>query len=63
MANPKSESRNPKAFGKRTAMWLKHVLTYGDLNLEGERLQLIQESQELENIFGSIYRRLEGLNA
>jgi hypothetical protein len=37
-------------------------MTYGDHSLEQERIELIQESHELENIFGSIYRKLEGQN-
>jgi len=48
---------------KESKLWLKHVLTHGDENLEWERLELIQKSRELENIFGSIYRKLEGANA
>jgi len=44
---------------KESKLWLSHVLTYGDQNLEHERLQLLRESLELENIFGSIYRKLE----
>jgi len=38
---------------------LKHVLTYGHEDFEKERLELVQEATELENIFGSIYRKLE----
>jgi four helix bundle protein len=44
---------------KESKLWLKHVLTYGNKDLERERLELIQEAIELENIFGSIYRKLE----
>jgi len=44
---------------KESRLWLKHVLTYDDEQLEKERLGLIQEAIELENIFGSIYRKLE----
>jgi len=44
---------------KESRLWLKHVLTNSDEELERERLNLIQESIELENIFGSIYRKLE----
>jgi len=44
---------------KECKLWLKHVLTYGNQELEKERLELLQEAHELENIFGSIYRRLE----
>jgi four helix bundle protein len=47
---------------KESKLWLKHVMTYGDHSLEQERIELIQESHELENIFGSIYRKLEGQN-
>jgi four helix bundle protein len=48
---------------KESKLWLNHVLTYGDEALERERLKLIQESQILENIFGSIYRKLDGPRA
>ncbi len=44
---------------KESKLWLKHVLTYGNKDLERERLELIPEAIELENIFGSIYRKLE----
>jgi len=44
---------------KESRLWLKHVLTYDDEQLEKERLGLTQEAIELENIFGSIYRKLE----
>jgi four helix bundle protein len=44
---------------KESKLWLKHLITYGDKDLERERLELLQEAHELENIFGSIYRKLE----
>jgi four helix bundle protein len=44
---------------KESRLWLKHVLTYNDEQLEKEKLDLIQETVELENIFGAIYRKLE----
>jgi len=44
---------------KESRLWLKHVLNYGNEELEKERLDLVQETIELENIFGSIYRKLE----
>jgi four helix bundle protein len=44
---------------KESKLWLKHVLTYGNEEFEKERLALVQEATELENIFGSIYRKLE----
>ncbi|SRR6266498_2359679 len=44
---------------KESKLWLKHVLTYGNQGVEKERLGLLQEAHELENIFGSIYRKLE----
>ena len=44
---------------KETGLWLKHVLAYGNDEIEKERLELLQEAHELENIFGSIYGKLE----
>ena len=44
---------------KESGLWLKHVLAYGNDEIEKERLELLQEAHELENIFGSIYRKLE----
>jgi four helix bundle protein len=44
---------------KESKLWLKHVLTYGNEEFEKERLALVQEATELENIFGSIYRKSE----
>ncbi|MDP9229994.1 MAG: four helix bundle protein [Bacteroidota bacterium] len=43
---------------KESKLWLKHVLTYGDNDLEKERLELIQEAFELEQIFGAILKKL-----
>ena len=44
---------------KESRLWLKHVLTYNETELEKERKDLIQETIELENILGSICRKLE----
>ena len=44
---------------KESKLWLRHVLTYGNTDLEKERETLVQEAHELESIFGSIYRKLE----
>jgi four helix bundle protein len=43
---------------KESKLWLKHVLTNNDIELEKERSALIQEAFELENIFGSILKKL-----
>jgi four helix bundle protein len=43
---------------KESKLWLKHVLTNDDVVLEKERSDLIQEAFELENIFGSILKKL-----
>ena len=43
---------------KESQLWLKHILSE-DAGLEDERLKLIQESFELELIFGSILKKLE----
>lgn len=43
---------------KESRLWLKHVLTYGEEDLEKERLELIQEVFELEQIFGAILKKL-----
>src|SRR3954454_3886227 len=40
---------------KESRLWLKHVLIYDGRELEKEKLDLIQETIELENIFGSIH--------
>jgi four helix bundle protein len=44
---------------KESRLWLKHILTYSDEQMEKERIDLIQESIELENILGAIFRKLE----
>jgi four helix bundle protein len=43
---------------KESKLWLKHVLTNGDVAFEKERSELIQEAFELENIFGAILKKL-----
>ena len=43
---------------KESRLWLKHVLTYNSAELEKERSELVQEAFELENIFGSILKKL-----
>jgi four helix bundle protein len=44
---------------KESRLWLKHILTYSDEQMEKERIDLIQESIELKNILGAIFRKLE----
>lgn len=48
-----------KKESKESRLWLKHILTNMDEGLEKERLILIQETIELENIFATIHRKLE----
>jgi four helix bundle protein len=43
---------------KETRLWLKHLSTGDNVELEEERIKLVQESTELMNIFGSILKRL-----
>jgi four helix bundle protein len=43
---------------KESKLWLNHVLTYADNIFEKERLELIQEAFELEQIFGAILKKL-----
>ena len=43
---------------KESQLWLRHVLTYGDEQLDKEKLKLTQEALELELIFGAILKRL-----
>jgi four helix bundle protein len=43
---------------KESQLWLKHVLTNNDAGIERERIELIQEAFELEQIFGSILKKL-----
>jgi len=43
---------------KEASLWLRHILTYGDSELEKEKLELIQEAFELEQIFGAILKKL-----
>ena len=44
---------------KESRLWLNLVDTESDAVLERERCELIQESTELMNIFGSIVRKCE----
>jgi four helix bundle protein len=43
---------------KESMLWLKHVLVYEVETLETERKILLQETTELEKIFGAILRKL-----
>lgn len=43
---------------KESRLWLKHVLTYEVSDHEKERLELVQEAFELEQIFGAILKKL-----
>jgi len=43
---------------KESRLWLKHVLTYEISELEIRRNVFIQETIELENIFGAILKKL-----
>jgi len=47
---------------KESQLWLKHILTYDVEELEKERLKLIQEAFELEQIFGAILKKLNQKN-
>lgn len=42
---------------KESRYWLRLIDVLGDPNLEDERLHLVQESQELMNIFGAILHK------
>ena len=44
---------------KESRYWLKLIDTNNDPQLEKERIELIQETTELMNIFGSIIRKSE----
>lgn len=44
---------------KESQLWLKHILTNGNEDDEKARLLLLQESFELERIFGAILKKLE----
>jgi four helix bundle protein len=43
---------------KESQLWLRHVLTYGDKELDKEKVKLTQEAFELELIFGAILKKL-----
>jgi len=43
---------------KESRLWLKHVLTYEISELEIRRNVFIQETIELEKIFGAILKKL-----
>ena len=43
---------------KESRLWLKHLLVYGDEEMEKERNILLKETIELENIFGAILKKL-----
>lgn len=43
---------------KESRLWLKHILTNGSKEYENTRILLLQESFELERIFGAILKKL-----
>lgn len=55
----KMHSKICRKESKKSHLWLKHILTNMDEELEKERLMLIQETIELENIFATIHWKLE----
>lgn len=48
--------KNCRKEAKEFKLWLKHILTYGEDEHEKERLELIQEAFEVEQIFGAILK-------
>ncbi len=44
---------------KESIHWLDLILTYGDKELENERLQLIDEANQIKKILSTILKRLE----
>lgn len=48
---------------KESGLWLRHVLTYDNTELEKERLLLGKEAFELQNIFGAILKKLNAKNS
>jgi four helix bundle protein len=47
-----------KKESKETRLWLRHILTNEDAELENKRILLIKESEELMLIFAAILRKL-----
>ena len=50
--------RISKKEAKETKYWLKHIMTYDVIELEEQRLILLQEADELMKIFAAILRKL-----
>ena len=48
-----------KRESKETRLWLRHIETFQDSELEATRLDLLKESEELMLIFAAILRRLD----
>ena len=48
-----------KKESKETKLWLKHLETGNDLELDSARLGLLKEAEELMLIFAAILRKLE----
>ncbi len=47
-----------KKEAKECILWLKHILTYDNEQLENERIALLKEADELMKILAAILRRL-----
>ncbi len=47
-----------KKEAKESILWLRHILTYDNEQLENERLALQKEADELMKIFAAILRKL-----
>ena len=45
---------------KESGYWFRHIMTYGNKELEDQRLMLLKESEELMLIFAAILRKLDG---
>jgi len=58
-ADEKLKIKTARREAKETIKWLDLVLTYGDENLERERISLIDEGQQIRKILSSIIIKLE----
>lgn len=58
-ADEKMKIKISRRVAKESIQWFKLILTYGDAQLENERLRLIDEADQIRKILSAILQKLK----